>query len=90
MPDAISGTLTRNWLRFGLILRGLGFDAGPARMLPYLQALTLLDQRRREDCERRTSPFPRTRVVELSAGGCMERDRGEIARRDRAPVELDE
>ncbi len=49
MPDAISGTLTRNWLRFGLILRGLGFDAGPARMLPYLQALTLVDQRRRED-----------------------------------------
>jgi len=49
LPDAISGTLTRNWLRFGLILRGLGFDAGPARMLPYLQALTLVDQRRRED-----------------------------------------
>ncbi len=49
MPDATAGTLTRNWLRFGLILRGLGFDAGPARMLPYLQALTLLDQRRRED-----------------------------------------
>ena len=49
MPDPSAGTLTRNWLRFGLILRGLGFDAGPARMLPYLQALTLLDQRRRED-----------------------------------------
>jgi uncharacterized protein with von Willebrand factor type A (vWA) domain len=49
LPDATAGTLTRNWLRFGLILRGLGFDAGPARMLPYLQALTLLDQRRRED-----------------------------------------
>ncbi len=49
MPDSTAGTLTRNWLRFGLILRGLGFDAGPARMLPYLQALTLLDQRRRED-----------------------------------------
>jgi uncharacterized protein with von Willebrand factor type A (vWA) domain len=49
LPDAVAGTLTRNWLRFGLILRGLGFDAGPARMLPYLQALTLLDQRRRED-----------------------------------------
>jgi len=47
-PDA-GGPLTRNWLRFGQILRGLGFDAGPARMLPYLRALTLLDQRRIDD-----------------------------------------
>ena len=47
-PDP-GGILTRNWLRFGAILRGLGFDAGPARMLPFLQALTLLDQRRMDD-----------------------------------------
>jgi len=47
-PDP-GGTLTRNWLRFGEVLRGLGFDAGPARMLPFLQALTLVDQRRVDD-----------------------------------------
>src|SRR5207244_12901801 len=35
MPDA-GAVLTRNWLHFGRILRGLGFDAGPARMLPFL------------------------------------------------------
>jgi uncharacterized protein with von Willebrand factor type A (vWA) domain len=51
MPSSPDGgrTLTRNWLRFGQVLRGLGFDAGPARMLPYLRALTLLDQRRFDD-----------------------------------------
>lgn len=42
MPDA-GPILTRNWLHFGRILRGLGFDAGPARMLPFLTALTVLD-----------------------------------------------
>jgi len=34
---------TRNWLAFGAILRGLGFDAGPVRTLAFLRALTLLD-----------------------------------------------
>jgi uncharacterized protein with von Willebrand factor type A (vWA) domain len=48
MPDP--GTvLTRNWLHFGRILRGLGFDAGPARMLPFLTALTVIDLRRPDD-----------------------------------------
>jgi len=42
MPDPGS-ILTRNWLHFGRILRGLGFDAGPARMLPFLTALTVID-----------------------------------------------
>ena len=42
MPDPGS-ILTRNWLHFGQILRGLGFDAGPARMLPFLTALTVID-----------------------------------------------
>jgi len=41
--------LTRNWLRFGRVLRGLGFDAGPARMLPFLTTLTIVDQGRAED-----------------------------------------
>jgi uncharacterized protein with von Willebrand factor type A (vWA) domain len=41
--------LTRNWLHFGAILRGLGFDAGPARMLPFLQTLTVIDLRRPDD-----------------------------------------
>jgi uncharacterized protein with von Willebrand factor type A (vWA) domain len=45
-PDAV---LTRNWLHFGRILRGLGFDAGPARMLPFLTALTVIDLRRADD-----------------------------------------
>jgi uncharacterized protein with von Willebrand factor type A (vWA) domain len=48
MPDPGS-VLTRNWLHFGLILRGLGFDAGPARMLPFLQTLTVIDLRRPDD-----------------------------------------
>src|SRR5260370_42050417 len=42
MPDA-GEVLTRNWLHFGQMLRGLGFDAGPARMLPFLGALTVID-----------------------------------------------
>jgi uncharacterized protein with von Willebrand factor type A (vWA) domain len=42
MPDP-GEVLTRNWLHFGQILRGLGFDAGPARMLPFLAALTVID-----------------------------------------------
>ena len=41
--------LTRNWLHFGRILRGLGFDAGPARMLPFLKALTVIDMGRFDD-----------------------------------------
>ena len=41
--------LTRNWLHFGRILRGLGFDAGPARMLPFLSALTVIDMSRFDD-----------------------------------------
>ena len=48
MPDP-GIVLTRNWLHFGGILRGLGFDAGPARMLPFLQTLTVIDLRRPED-----------------------------------------
>ncbi len=48
MPDA-GIVLTRNWLHFGQILRGLGFDAGPARMLPFLQTLTVIDLRRPDD-----------------------------------------
>ena len=48
MPDA-DAVLTRNWLHFGRILRGLGFDAGPARMLPFLSALALIDVGRFDD-----------------------------------------
>jgi uncharacterized protein with von Willebrand factor type A (vWA) domain len=48
MPDP-GAVLTRNWLHFGRILRGLGFDAGPARMLPFLTALTVIDLRRADD-----------------------------------------
>jgi len=48
MPDT-GIVLTRNWLHFGQILRGLGFDAGPARMLPFLQTLTVIDLRRPDD-----------------------------------------
>jgi len=48
MPDT-GAILTRNWLHFGQILRGLGFDAGPARMLPFLAALTVIDLRRPDD-----------------------------------------
>jgi uncharacterized protein len=48
MPDA-GAVLTRNWLHFGRILRGLGFDAGPARMLPFLTTLTVIDLRRPDD-----------------------------------------
>jgi uncharacterized protein with von Willebrand factor type A (vWA) domain len=48
MPDA--GTiLVRNWLRFGGVLRAMGFDAGPARMLPFLRALTMIDLSRHDD-----------------------------------------
>src|SRR5438874_583365 len=48
MPDP--GTvLTRNWLHFGRILRGLGFDAGPVRMLPFLTTLTVIDLARADD-----------------------------------------
>lgn len=48
MPDQ-AGVLTRNWLRFGQILTGLGFDAGPARMLPFLRSLAVLDAGRAQD-----------------------------------------
>ena len=48
MPVA-GAVLTRNWLHFGRILRGLGFDAGPARMLPFLTALTVIDLYRADD-----------------------------------------
>ena len=48
MPDP-GIVFTRNWLHFGQILRGLGFDAGPARMLPFLQTLTVIDLRRPDD-----------------------------------------
>ncbi len=48
MPEPGS-VLTRNWLQFGRILRGLGFDAGPVRMLPFLHALTFLAPSRYED-----------------------------------------
>jgi uncharacterized protein with von Willebrand factor type A (vWA) domain len=46
VPDPV---LTRNWLHFGRILRGLGFDAGPARMLPFLRALSVIDMSRFDD-----------------------------------------
>src|SRR6202049_2183028 len=48
MPDP-GAILARNWLHFGQILRGLGFDAGPARMLPFLRTLTVIDLRRPDD-----------------------------------------
>src|ERR1700682_2524066 len=48
MPDP-GVALTRNWLHFGQILRGLGFDAGPARMLPFLRTLTVIDLGRPDD-----------------------------------------
>jgi len=48
VPDQ-GAILTRNWLRFGGLLRGLGFDAGPARMLPFLKTLTLLEPSRDDD-----------------------------------------
>src|SRR2546423_5041746 len=48
MPDP-GIVLTRNWLHFGGILRGLGFDAGPAPMLPFLQTLTVIDLHRPDD-----------------------------------------
>src|SRR6202158_5325308 len=48
MPDP-GVVLTRNWVHFGGILRGLGFDAGPARMLPFLRTLTVIDLRRPDD-----------------------------------------
>jgi uncharacterized protein with von Willebrand factor type A (vWA) domain len=48
MPDPGS-VLTRNWLHFGRILRGLGFDAGPARMLPFLSSLTVITISRSDD-----------------------------------------
>jgi len=48
MPDP-GAVLTRNWLHFGRILRGLGFDAGPVRMLPFLTSLTAIDLGRADD-----------------------------------------
>ncbi len=48
MPDSGS-VITRNWLHFGRILRGLGFDAGPARMLPFLTSLTVITMSRADD-----------------------------------------
>ncbi len=48
MPER-GATLTRNWLRFGGLLRALGFDAGPARVLPFLRTLALLDPPRGDD-----------------------------------------
>lgn len=45
----MDSVFTRNWLHFGRILRGLGFDAGPARMLPFLNALTVIDMARFDD-----------------------------------------
>jgi hypothetical protein len=48
MPDA-DAILTRNWLHFGRILRGLGFDAGPVRMLPFLTAMSVIDLGRFDD-----------------------------------------
>ena len=79
MPDA-GIVLTRNWLHFGQILRGLGFDAGPARMLPFLKTLTVIDLRRPDDVRtavhahfgRRREELPvldRALVAFLRAGG---------------------
>jgi len=48
MPDP-AAVFTRNWLHFGRVLRGLGFDAGPARMLPFLSALAVIDMQRYDD-----------------------------------------
>jgi len=70
MPDA-GPILTRNWLHFGRILRGLGFDAGPARMLPFLAALTVLDVRIPDD-------------VRTAVHVHFARRRGELAILDRA------
>ena len=47
-PEMVSIT-TKNWLHFGRILRGLGFDAGPARMLPFLTTLSVIDIARSDD-----------------------------------------
>ena len=47
MPD--DPVATRNWLHFGQILRGIGFDAGPGRMLAFLNALAVIDLSRFED-----------------------------------------
>src|SRR5260370_12672555 len=61
MPDP-GAVLTRNWLHFGRILRGLGFDAGPARILPFLTTLTVIDLRRPDDVRTAVHvPFPRRR-----------------------------
>src|SRR5437870_11929689 len=72
MPDP--GTvLTRNWLHFGRILRGLGFDAGPVRMLPFLTTLTVIDLRRPDD-------------VRTAVHAHFGRRRDELPRLDRALV----
>jgi uncharacterized protein with von Willebrand factor type A (vWA) domain len=79
MPDA-GVILTRNWLHFGQILRGLGFDAGPARILPFLRALTFIDLHRPDDVRtavhahfgRRREELPildRALIAFLRAGG---------------------
>jgi uncharacterized protein with von Willebrand factor type A (vWA) domain len=49
VPDAEAGAFIRNWLRFGVILNGLGLEAGPARMLPFIQSLSLIDLQNRAD-----------------------------------------
>src|SRR5207302_9946515 len=74
-PSTVGGmrgrTLTRNWLHFGRLLRGLGFDAGPARMLPFLRTLTAIDMSKSDDLQT---------AVRVHFG----RRRDELARLDRA------
>jgi uncharacterized protein len=48
MPEPGS-VITRNWIHFGRLLRGLGFDAGPVRMLPFLTSLTVINMSRSDD-----------------------------------------
>src|SRR5256712_12836333 len=65
MPDP-GAVLTRNWLHFGRILRGLGFDAGPARVLPFLTALTVIDLRRADDLRTAVHVHFARRRIELA------------------------
>ena len=59
----MTSILVRNWLHFGRILRGLGFDAGPARMLPFLSSLSVITMTRADDLpafhESRRELYPR-------------------------------
>ncbi len=47
--DPCSGNLFHNLLLFGRMLRGLGMDVDPGRMIELVQALELIDIRKRSD-----------------------------------------